>query len=73
MSLGMVLLVALVIAVFYIKKKVDVLHKTFDKKFELLEKITSRPVESAADFGASLAEAAIDKVRSAFESSKKNR
>lgn len=71
MSLGIVLLVALVVAVFYIKRKVDLLHKTFDKKLELISRIASHPAESAADIGASLAEAALAKVKSALEGSKK--
>lgn len=73
MSLGIILLIALVIAVFYIKRRIDVLHKTFDSKLEMIGRITSHPAESAADFGASLAEAAIEKVKSALEGSKKKK
>ncbi|MBP6913221.1 MAG: hypothetical protein KBC00_01275 [Candidatus Levybacteria bacterium] len=73
MSLGIVLLIALVIVAFYIKGRIDAIHKTFDQKLHIIEKLTSRPAESAADFGASLAEAAIDRVRSAFEGNKKKK
>lgn len=71
MSMGIVLLVALVFAVFYIKKRIDDLHKMVDKKLEFAEKVMHHPAESAVDIGAQFAEAAIEKVKDVLEKSKK--
>lgn len=71
--MGIVLLVALVFAVFYIKNKVDAMHKTFENKLEFLSKVTTHPAESAVDIGASFAEAAIERVKSAWEGSGKKK
>lgn len=71
MTLGIILLLALVIAVFYIKKKVEDMHKTFEQKLDLVHKIVQRPAESAMDIGATVAEAAIEKIKSAWEGKKK--
>lgn len=73
MTLGVILLVALVIAVFYIKKKINDIHRTFEQKLHFLEKVASRPAESAVDIGATLAEAAMDRIKSAFEGNKKGK
>lgn len=70
MTMCIVLLMALVIAVFYIKKKVNDMHRTFEEKLEFVKNITSRPVESAVDIGASFAETIIEKVKSAVEGKK---
>lgn len=67
MTLGIILLVALLFAVFYIKKKITDLHRTFDDKLSLLTKVMHKPAESAMDIGASLAEAAIERVKNVFE------
>lgn len=71
MSMGIVLLVALVFAVFYIKKRIDDLHKSFDKKLEFAQHVIHKPAESAVDIGAQFAEAAIEKVKDVLEKSKK--
>lgn len=73
MTMCIVLLIALVIAVFYIKKKVVDLEQTFEEKLEFVKNITSHPAESAMDMGASLAETIIDKVKSAMESKGKKK
>ncbi|MGE5042354.1 MAG: hypothetical protein ACM3IJ_05645 [Candidatus Levyibacteriota bacterium] len=70
MSMGIVLLIALVFAVFYIKKRVDDMHKTFDDKLGLLGKAIHHPAESAVDLGASFAEAALEKVKEVIEKKK---
>lgn len=67
MSLGIILLIALVIAVFLVKKKINDMQRLFDQKLHFIEKMAQRPAESAVDIGASLAEAAMDKIKSAFE------
>ncbi len=73
MTMGIVLLIALVFAVFYIKNKVDQMHRTFGDKLEFVRNITTHPAESAVDIGASLAETVIEKVKSALEGSKKKK
>ena len=73
MTMCIVLLIALVVAVFFIKKKVSDMHKTFEDKLELISNITSHPAESAVDIGASLAEAAIERVKAAWEGKEKKK
>lgn len=70
MTMCIVLLLALVVAVFYIKKKVNDMHRTFEQKLEFVKNITSRPAESAVDIGASFAEAAVEKIKSVLENKK---
>lgn len=71
MTLGIILLLALVVFVFYIKKKVDELQRTFEEKMAIISRITSHPAETAVDIGASLADLAIDKIKGAFEGKKR--
>lgn len=73
MSMGIVLLIALVFAVFYIKKRVDDMHKVFDDKLGLIGKVMHHPAESAVDLGASFAEAAIEKIKEVVENKKKTK
>ncbi len=73
MTMGIVLLIALVFAVFYIKKKVNDMHRTFDEKLEFVRNLTAHPAESAVDIGASLAEAAVERIRSTFDNRKKKK
>ncbi len=73
MTMAIVLLVALVFAVFYIKKKVNDMHRTFDEKLEFVKNMANHPAESAVDIGASLAEAAVEKIKEAFEGNKKKK
>lgn len=74
MTMCIVLLLALVIAVFYIKKKVNDMHRTFEEKLDFISSMASRPVESAVDIGASFAEAAVEKIKEALgkKKTKKN-
>lgn len=75
MVLGIILLFALVVGVFYIKKKVDDLQKSIEKKMDMVQKIVHNPAETAIDIGASLAESAIEKFKNVMEkkkTSKKN-
>lgn len=73
MSMGIVLLVALVFGVFYIKKRVDDMHKSIDEKLHFVGKVVQHPAESAMDIGASFAETAIEKVKDMLEKSKEKR
>lgn len=73
MGMGIVLLLAIVVAVFYIKKKVTDMHRTFEEKLEFIARITSRPAESAVDIGASLAENVIERVKAALDKKEKKK
>lgn len=67
MTMCIVLLLSLVVAVFYIKKKVGDLEHTFEKKLEIISQAASHPAEAAVGIGASLAEAAVDRIKEALE------
>ncbi len=67
MTLGIIILLALVIAVFYIKKKIEEFEKIFQEKMDIISNIASHPGETAMGIGASLAEVAVNKIKNAFE------
>lgn len=73
MSMGIVLLVALVFAVFYIKRRVDYIQKSFEEKLDLIAQAAKHPGEAAVGIGASLAEAAIDRIKDALEKKEKKK
>lgn len=71
MGMGIVLLIALVFAVFFIKKKVMDLEKTFEDKLGIIADAARHPGEAAMGIGASFAEKAIDKIKEVMEDKKK--
>lgn len=73
MSMGIVLLVALVFAVFYIKRKIDHIQKEMSEKLGTIAEAARHPGEAAVGIGASLAETAIKKVKEALEDNKKKK
>lgn len=73
MILGVILMVALVIGVFYIKRKIDVLQDTFEKKMDMVQKIVHNPAETAIDLGASLAETALEKFKNILNNKSKSK
>lgn len=73
MVLGVILMIALVIGVFYIKRKIDVLQDTFEKKLDMVQKIVHNPAETAIDLGASLAESALGKFKTILDKKTKSK
>lgn len=73
MSMGIVLLIALVFAVFYIKKRIDHIQKEVSEKLDIIAQAAKHPGEAAVGIGASLAEAAIDRIKSALEKKEKKK
>jgi len=73
MGMGMVLLVALVFAVFYIKKRIDTIQRAMEEKLDVIANAAKHPGEAAVGIGASLAEAAIEKIKDALENKKKTK
>ena len=73
MGMGIVLLVALVFAVFYIKKRIDTIQHSMEEKLDIIAQAAKHPGEAAVGIGASLAEAAIDKIKDALEKKGKSK
>lgn len=70
MGMGIVLLIALVFAVFFIKKKVMDLERTFEEKLGMVAEAARHPGEAAMGIGASLAEKAVEKIQGFMEEQK---
>ena len=73
MGMGIVLLVALVFAVFYIKKRIDVIQHSMEEKLDIIAQAAKHPGEAAVGIGASLAEAAIEKLKTTLEKKSKSK
>lgn len=73
MGMGIVLLIALVFAVFYIKKRIDTIQRAMEEKLDIIAEAARHPGEAAVGIGASLAEAAIEKLKSAIEKKDKKK
>jgi hypothetical protein len=73
MSMGIVLLIALVFAVFFIKKKVMDLEKTFEEKLGVITEAARHPGEAAMGIGASFAEKVVDKFKEVVDERKKRK
>jgi hypothetical protein len=73
MSMGIVLLIALVFAVFYIKRKIDNIQKSMEEKLDIIAQAAKHPGEAAVGIGASLAEAAIEKIKGVLEKKEKKK
>ncbi len=73
MGMGIVLLIALVFAVFYIKKRIDTIQHSMEEKLDVIAEAAKHPGEAAVGIGASLAEAAIEKIKDALENKKKTK
>lgn len=66
MTLGIVILLTLVVAVLYIKQRVTEMEKAVREKMDIISNVAAHPGEAAVGIGASLAEAAIERVKTAF-------
>ncbi len=73
MTLYTLLLIAIVILLFYIKKKINEFTDSFHDKIETVKEITSHPKEVAASVGAAVADTAITKATQAMHSQKRTR
>ena len=62
MTLYTLLLIAVIVLLFYIKKKVTVLTEYIQEKIEIIHEMTSHPKETTARIGAAIAQVAIAKV-----------
>lgn len=71
MGMGIVLLIALVFAVFYIKKRIDTIQHSMEEKLDIIAQAAKHPGEAAVGIGASLAEAAIEKLKTTLEKKSK--
>lgn len=60
MTVGIIMLIALVFAVFYIKKKIDTISHNIE---EQLERIKEKPGDVAMDIGSAVAASAIKQVK----------
>jgi uncharacterized membrane protein YciS (DUF1049 family) len=60
MTAGIIMLIALVIAVFYIKNKIDTIANNVEKQ---IERIKEQPGDVAMDIGSAVAASAIKKVK----------
>jgi uncharacterized membrane protein YciS (DUF1049 family) len=60
MVFGLIISIALVVAVFYIKSKIDVIQANIE---EQIERIKERPGDFAMDIGSAVAASAIKKVK----------
>ncbi len=67
MTLGIIILIALVIAVFYIKKKIEEFEKIFQEKMDIFSNMANHPGEVAVGLGAAVAEAAVGKIKGVFD------
>jgi uncharacterized membrane protein len=60
MIVGLIILIAIGILIFYIRRRINEIHNTIEDKVNL---ITNRSAEFAVDTGAALAEAAVKKMK----------
>ena len=73
MTLGIIILIMLVVAVFYIKQKVTEMEKMVKEKIDIISEVASHPGEAAVGLGAAMAGAAVEKIKTAFESKKRKK
>ena len=74
MTLYTLLLIAVVILLFYIKKKITDFTDSIQERIEIAKDITKHPKEIAISVGAAVADTAINKAARAMKSKKnKNR
>ncbi len=73
MSLYTLLLLAIVILLFYIKKKITDLYEKVEKPIKTVKGIVSHPREAAEDLGAAVASTVFDEASKLINSKKKKR
>jgi Sec-independent protein translocase protein TatA len=73
MTLYTLLLLAVVILLLYIKKKINELTDEVQSKIEVVREITSHPKEVAATVGAAVAQTAIEKASQLSKTKNKKR
>jgi Sec-independent protein translocase protein TatA len=71
MTLYTLLLIAVIVLLIYIKKKVTELTENIQEKINTIQDMASHPKETAASFGAAVAQTAFEKVSRSRNSRKK--
>lgn len=54
MSLSVLILICIVVLVFYLKKKVDSIHREIDEKMQDFNVLVANPVKGAAKFASAI-------------------
>lgn len=63
MTISLILLIAIVVLLFYIRNKVNDIHKQAQESLDKIVNQAVRPVETVAGIGAAVAETAIKAVK----------